>query len=118
MKKFLLPAALLLLLPACGHAACKASDFSVQNFRVKGAVGHSVGVVGELVNHCATPASAQILVVAKNSAGDVIASKKAWPAGTSNITPGKSLQFNLGRLFRYRPTMERITVAIVNVRAW
>ena len=45
-------------------------------------------------------------------------SKEGWPAGTSNIAPGETAKFDLGRLFRYQSGMDTYTVSIVNVRTW
>ena len=32
--------------------------------------------------------------------------KQGWPAGTTNIAPGQSVEFDLGRLFRYQTDMQ------------
>ena len=53
-----------------------------------------------------------------DATGKVVASKQGWPAGTSNIEPGKSVDFDLGRLFRYTPDMQDYTVVVSDVKAW
>ena len=73
---------------------------------------------GQLVNHCAEPAAAQVEVQAKDASGKVLVAKKGWPAGTTNIAPGKSVTFDLGRQFHYDPSMQSYTAGIVTVRSW
>lgn len=120
--KLLLASALFLLAPMCAHAACSATDFSVTGVTAdsgKNDDGRSVVILrGELVNNCDAPAAAQLLVVARSASGGEVASRKAWPAGTSNIAPGKSVTFNLGRLFRYTPDMKTFAIKIADVRTW
>jgi len=119
--KILFVSALLLLAPMGAHAACSATDFSIQSFKIRpvpGGFAPRVSLSGELVNNCPTAAAAQIRIVAKDSSGNVLASKQGWPAGTSNISPGKSVSFDLGRLFRYQPDMQSFTASVSEVRAW
>lgn len=120
MKNILLASALLLAAPMA-HAACTAGDFTIQDFTVaarSSGIGAKMSMKGQLVSHCAEAAAAQIEVQAKDASGKVIASKKGWPAGTTNIGPGKAVGFDLGRQFHFIPGMESYTVAIVGVRAW
>lgn len=119
--KILLASTLFLIAPVSAQAACSASDFAIQNFKPQlggGSMARSVSLSGDLINHCADPSAAQIEIVAKNGSGDVIARKKAWPAGTSNISPGKSVSFELGRLFRYTTNMKTFSATVINVRSW
>jgi hypothetical protein len=81
-------------------------------------MGARLSLAGQLVNHCAQPAAAQIAIDAKDGAGKVLQSKKGWPAGTTNIAPGQSVEFDLGRLFRFDPDMQSYTVGIADVRTW
>lgn len=115
--KILLASALFLLAPMAAHAACAPTDFAVQDFKIAASGGH-LSLKGQLVNHCAEPAAAQITIMAKNASGTVVASKKGWPAGTANIAPGQSVDFDLGRLFRYSSDMQSFTAGVVNVRTW
>lgn len=119
MKNILLASALLLAAPMA-HAACSAGDFSIQDFKVVAGsgIGSRMSMKGQLVSHCAEAAAAQIEIEAKDSSGKVIVSKKGWPAGTTNIGPGKSVDFDLGRQFHFLPGMQNYTIAIVSVRAW
>lgn len=117
MTKLLIASALLLGAPMAAHAACSASDFSIQGFTVTANSGR-MSMKGKLDNHCATPAAAQIEVQAKDASGNVVASRKAWPAGTTNIAPGKSISFNLGRQFHYDPSMQTYTASIASVHTW
>ena len=121
MKK-LLASALFLLIPLSAHAACSASDFTVENFKMKPAGGSGsalrLSLSGQLVNHCAQAAAAQVRIEAKDSTGGVVQSKQGWPAGTSNIAPGQSVDFDLGRLFRYQSEMQNFTVSVADVRTW
>ncbi|MDQ6648181.1 MAG: hypothetical protein M3Y93_13325 [Pseudomonadota bacterium] len=120
MKNILLASALFLAAPLA-HAACSAGDFTIQDFEVAAGstgLGSRMSMKGQLVSHCAEAAAAQIEIQAKDASGKVIASRKGWPAGTTNIGPGKAVGFDLGRQFHYIPGMKNYTIAIVNVRAW
>lgn len=118
--KTLLAASLLMFAPLAAHA-CTASDFSVDDFKV-GTSGSGMGLrlslKGKLTNHCATPAAAQIKIEAKDASGNVLAAKQGWPAGTTNIAPGQSVDFDLGRLFRYQSDMQSYSVGISTVQVW
>lgn len=119
--KILFASAVLLLAPMAAQATCSATDFSIQSFKIKpvsGGIGPRVSLSGELVNNCTTAAAAQVRIVAKDASGNVVASKQGWPAGTSNISPGKSVSFDLGRLFRFNSTMQSFTASVSEVRAW
>jgi hypothetical protein len=119
--KTLIASALLLVVPFGAHAACSATDFSVKDFKTEvtgSTINRHIALSGELVNSCSAPAAAQLKVTAKDASGNVIASKSAWPAGTSNISPGKSVSFDLGRLIHYSPEMQSFAISIVSVRAW
>jgi hypothetical protein len=121
MKNILLASALLLATPMAAHAACSATDFVIQDFKVAAAssgMSSKMTMKGQLVNHCAEAAAAQIEIQAKDASGNVIASKKGWPAGTTNIGPGQSVEFDLGRQFHYEPSMQTYAAGIASVRAW
>lgn len=111
-------ATLLLLTPFTTQATCAATDFAVQNFEVAPTHGEGMNMKGALVNHCAEAAAAQVQIDAKDATGRVLQSKKGWPAGTTNIAPGQSADFNLGRLFHYDSSMQTYTVSIISVRSW
>lgn len=115
--KTLLASALFLLAPMAAHAACAPTDFSVQGFKIAASAGR-LSLKGQLVNHCAEAAAAQISIDAKDSTGNVVLSKKGWPAGTANIAPGQSVDFDLGRLFHYSPDMQSFTAGVASVRTW
>lgn len=119
--KTLLASALLLLSPLAAHAACAPTDFAITEFKPQlPAPGSTMRLrlSGELVNHCTSASSAQIRIEAKDATGKVLQTKQAWPAGTTNIAPGETAKFDLGRLFRYQSSMDSYTVSIVDVRAW
>lgn len=120
MKRLIVSAALILA-PLAAHAACAPTDFAIQDFKMK-ATGSGQGVrlslSGQLVNHCAEAAAAQVKIEAKDSGGKVLQAKQGWPAGTTNIAPGQSVEFDLGRLFRYQTDMQNYTVGVVDVRTW
>ena len=118
--KTLLLSAVLLLAPLAVHAECSIKDFAIKDFTpsIGSGAGSRMSLRGDLVNNCATASAAQIRIEIKDASGSVIQSKQAWPAGTSNITPGQSVHFDLGRLFRFRPGMASFTASIVAVRAW
>ncbi|KJV34793.1 hypothetical protein [Luteibacter yeojuensis] len=102
-------------------AACSVKDFAVESFAVKlqqGSGQPRFSMKGQLVNHCAEAAAAQIRIDAKDASGKVLASKQGWPAGTSNIEPGKSVDFDLGRLFRYQSDMSDYTVLVSDAKTW
>lgn len=119
--KHLLAATLILLAPLTAHAACSATDFSIEDFKA-GATGAGgairLSLKGKLVNHCATAAAAQVRVDAKDGSGTVLATKQGWPGGTTNIAPGQSVDFDLGRLLRYQSDMQTYSAAITDVRTW
>ena len=115
--KTLLASALFLLAPMAAHAACAPTDFAVQDFKLSAASGR-LSLKGQLVNHCAEAAAAQITIQAKDSSGNVLMAKKGWPAGTANIAPGQSVDFDLGRLFRYSSDMQSFTAGVADVRTW
>jgi hypothetical protein len=117
----ILLASTLLLAPIAAHAACAPTDFAVQDFKMStigSGAGLRLSLKGKLVNHCATPAAAQVKIEAKDANGNVLVAKQGWPAGTSNINPGDGVDFDLGRLFRYQPDMQSYTVGVAEVRAW
>lgn len=116
MKAF--AAAVLLLAPLAAHAACSPTDFAIKDFKPGVSAGARLSLRGELVNHCAAASAAQIRIEIKDSAGNVVQSKQAWPAGTSNIAPGDTVNFDLGRMFRAQPDMSSFTASIVDVRTW
>lgn len=121
MKFSLLVSVLCLFTPMAANAACGATEFVIKDFAVSAAssgMRSKMVMKGELVNNCAEPAAAQIEVQAKDGSGKVLQDKKGWPAGTTNIAPGKSVQFNLGRQFHYDPSMQTYTARIVTVRSW
>ncbi|CAM5458722.1 hypothetical protein [Rhodanobacter lindaniclasticus] len=119
MKTLLMTTALLLA-PMAVHAECSIKDFAITEFTPSAASGSSgrMSLRGQLVNSCTTASAAQIRIELKDDAGNVLQSKQAWPAGTSNITPGQSVRFDLGRLFRYQPNIASYTASVVNVRSW
>jgi hypothetical protein len=41
-----------------------------------------------------------------------------WPAGTTNISPGQSVDFDLGRLLHYQSDMQSYSLSVVDVKAW
>ena len=121
MKFRLLVSALCLFAPMAANAACAATDFAIKDFAVNaGSDGIRTKLImkGKLVNNCAEAAAAQIEVQAKDSSGNVLQTKKGWPAGTTNIAPGQSVQFDLGRQFHYSPGMQTYAAGIVAVRSW
>lgn len=120
MKTVLL-AVTLLFAPLAARAACGPADFVVKDFKPSfNSVGPAtrISLRGELVNNCAAAAAAQIRIDIKDDSGKVVESKQAWPAGTSNIDPGKSVNFDLGRLFHFQSSMSSFTVTVTEVRTW
>ncbi|MBD8881955.1 MULTISPECIES: hypothetical protein [Rhodanobacter] len=116
MKAFVAAVALLLA-PLAAHAACSATDFAIKDFKPVPA-GARMSLKGTLVNNCASAAAAQIRIDGKDDSGKVLQSKQVWPAGTSNIAPGDSVNFDLGRMFHPDPGMTTFTVSVADVRAW
>lgn len=119
--KMPIAAAVLLFAPLAANAACAPTDFAIQDFKPQiTAVGSSarLHLAGQLVNNCASASAAQIRIEAKDADGKVLQSKQGWPAGTSNLGPGSSAKFDLGRLFRYEAAMASYTVSVVDVRTW
>lgn len=119
--KTLIVSAVLLLAPLAAHADCNPRDFAIKDFHPGfNSMGSTmrISLRGELVNNCAAPSAAQVRVDVKDADGKVLQSKQGWPAGTSNIAPGSSVNFDLGRLFHYESGMNSFTVSIVDVRTW
>lgn len=119
--KIMLVCTALLLAPLGAHAACSPTDFAIQDFKTgmsSTGMGQRITLKGELVNQCTESAAAQIAIVAKDASGKVLATKKGWPAGTSNIAPGQSVDFDLGRLFRNVSNTATYTVGVAAVRTW
>jgi hypothetical protein len=119
--KTLIASALFLFAPLAAHAACAPTDFVVQDFKMKmmgSGMSARLSLAGQLVNHCAEAAAAQITIEAKDASGKVLQSKKGWPAGTTNIGPGQTIDFDLGRLFHFDPEMQSYTVGVADVRTW
>lgn len=117
--KHLLAIAVLLAAPSLAHAACTAKDFSVVDFKVLVGKPHQpMRMPGKLENHCASAAAAQVQIQALAGDGSVIQSKKGWPAGTTNIAPGKMVSFDMGRMFRFDPLMKNYKLTVVKVRTW
>lgn len=117
--KTLLASAVLFLAPLAAHAACAPTDFAIQDFKVAaGNAGSRMMMKGQVVNHCSEAAAAQISISAKDASGNVVQEKKGWPAGTTNIAPGQTVDFDLGRLFRYQSSMATYTVSVASVRTW
>jgi hypothetical protein len=119
--KTLLVSALLLLAPFAVQAECAQTDFAIKDFKTEVTGSGSaiqLTLSGELVNNCTAPSAAQVRIDAKDSNGNIIQSKRSWPAGTTNIAPGASTKFDLGRQFHFRPGMATYTATVVTVRAW
>jgi hypothetical protein len=118
--KSLLVSCVLLPVPLIVNAECTVKDFAITEFTPSAAreMAGKLSLHGVLVNNCTTASAAQIQVEIKDSAGNVLQSRKAWPAGTSNVTPGQAVPFDLGRLFHSQPDMASFTASIVSVRSW
>ncbi|MEO8808955.1 MAG: hypothetical protein ABI386_01745 [Rhodanobacter sp.] len=118
--KILLLSSLLLLAPLAAQAQCAIKDFAITEFKPSVANGLTprLSLQGHLVNNCTAASAAQIRVEIKNDAGQVVQTKQAWPAGTSNMTPGETVQFDLGRLFHLQTGMSTFTASVVSVRTW
>lgn len=119
--KTLIACAALMIAPIAAHAACAPTDFQIQDFKVAASnagISTRMTMKGQVVNKCAEPAAAQIIIAAKDASGNVVAEKKGWPAGTTNIAPGQAVNFDMGRLFRYQASMATYTVTIASVRTW
>jgi hypothetical protein len=119
MKTLLMTTALLLA-PMAVHAECSIKDFAITEFTPSAASGLSgkLSLRGQLVNSCATRWAGMIRFVVMDDGGNVLLSMLAWPAGTSNITPGQSVSFDLGRLFHYQRNIASFTASVVKVRSW
>ena len=119
--KMLLAATVLMVAPIAAHAACSATDFAIQDVKVSATgtgISTRLSVKGKLVNNCSAAAAAQVRVDAKDGTGNVLATKVGWPAGTTNISPGQSVDFDLGRLLHYQSDMQSYSLSVVDVRAW
>lgn len=119
--KSLLASAVLLLTPFAASTACEPTDFAIKDFNT--AISGSgaslrLSLSGELVNNCGTPSAAQIRIEAKDANGNVLQTKRAWPAGTTNIAPGATAKFDLGRQFRFQSGMESYAATVIAVRVW
>ena len=119
--KTLLFSTLLMVCPLAAQAACAPTDFAIKDFKTamtgSGAAAR-LSLSGQLVNNCAEPSAAQIRIQAKDDSGNVVQAKQGWPAGTTNIAPGETAKFDLGKQFRFQSDMTSYTVSVVTVRAW
>jgi len=114
----------LVLLPAshAARATCSPGDFKIEKFepsekaRANGKRVYSLR--GEVLNQCAEAAAPQIKVEAKNEAGTVVRAEDGWPAGTNNIEPGKSANFEFGPLFRYDEKIKFFGVSVAGAKTW
>jgi hypothetical protein len=118
--KSLLVSCALLPVPLVVRAECTVKDFAITDFTPSASNGLTgkLSLRGELLNNCTAASAAQIRIDIKDESGKILQSRKAWPAGTSNITPGKTVQFDLGRLFHYQTSIASYTASVVEVRTW
>jgi hypothetical protein len=119
MKK-LIVATLLMVAPIAAQA-CAPTDFTIQDVKVSATgtgITTRISVKGKLVNNCSAAAAAQVRIDAKDGSGAVLASKEGWPGGTTNISPGQSVDFDLGRMLHYQNDMQTYSLTVVDVRAW
>ncbi|MEO7073364.1 MAG: hypothetical protein ABI300_10540 [Rhodanobacter sp.] len=119
--KILIACALLALAPLAAHADCSPTDFAIKDFKTAttgSGAAIRLSLSGEIVNNCGTPSAAQIRIQAKDSLGNIIQTKQGWPAGTTNIAPGASARFDLGRQFRFQSDMATYAITVVAVRSW
>ncbi len=119
--KTLLACALLALVPLAAQAECSPTDFAIKDFKTAttgSGAAIRLSLSGELVNNCGTPSAAQIRIQAKDASGNILQAKQGWPAGTTNIAPGASAKFDLGRQFRFQSDMSTYAVSVVAVRSW
>lgn len=119
--KTVLAATLLLVAPIAAHAGCAATDFTIQDVKVAATgtgIATRLSVKGKLVNNCTSAAAAQVRLDAKDGSGNVLASKQGWPAGTTNISPGQSVDFDMGRLLHYQSDMQSYQLSVIDVKAW
>ncbi len=115
--KSLFISTVLLLAPLAAHAECDIKDFAITDFKPEAGAGRLI-LRGQLTNNCASASAAQIRIEIKDDTGSVLQSRKIWPAGTSNITPGHTVEFDLGRMFRAQTGIATFTASIVDVRTW
>jgi hypothetical protein len=103
-------------------AACGPDAFKIESFEPSEktrAGGRKVySLKGVLVNTCAEPAAAELRVDAKNDGGEIVRSETGWPAGSNNIAPGASENFDLGPLFRYDDKIKYFGISINNTKSW
>src|SRR3546814_44487 len=103
-------------------AACSSDDFKITSFEPSEkdrAGGRKVySLKGVLVNNCAEAAAAELKVDAKNDGGEIIHTESGWPAGSNNIAPGASAEFDLGPLFRYNDKIKYFGVSISSTKSW
>lgn len=118
MKKLLVFALFAAVAPVAAHADCSAKDFSLQDVKVAVVSGARMSIKGKLTNNCASAAAAQVKVAALDSSGSVLASRDGWPGGTTNISPGQTVDFDLGRLIHYQDGMANYQLTVDTVKVW
>jgi hypothetical protein len=95
--KTLIVAAIIGVVATPAFADCKARDFEFKQFDVVRDPGDStwVKVIGEIVNHCRTPADVSFRVIYRDASGRVVHVRDfgAGPGG-ENIQPGDSAAFD------------------------
>ena len=106
------------------RVTCSVSDFAVEGFssRVfddcRVTPCPALKLTGKLKNKCTIPAGAQIKITAYDGKGSVVDTVDGWPASMRNIAPGADYAFDLGPLMKYRSTMKKFEVSVIDARSW
>ena len=110
--------------PPSSARKCQVSDFAIEGFSskvfddCKQSSCPALKLTGRLKNNCATSAGAQIKITAEDGKGSVVDTTDGWPASTRNIGPGSTYAFDMGPLMRYRSSMKKFSVEVIDVRTW
>lgn len=73
-------------------------------------------VIGEILNKGAVAAGVEIEVIARDDAGNIVASERFWPNSIGNIAPGKTCA--IGYTITRDRRAKTIDVNVVDVRVW
>jgi hypothetical protein len=93
---FVAVAVILFAVTARAASPCKPSDFEIKQLELREIFAGAALIVGEVVSHCTTPASAVLRTTLRTSDGRVVAVGQLYIGASTfgNIGPGESAPFN------------------------
>jgi len=96
--------------------ACALADFSIKQPNWRRTIADFVEASGELVSNCDDAVGAQIQVVFRDKAGQVVKAEDLWPASTKNIAAHDSYPFTL--TFHVGTEAATMSMGVIELRRW